>query len=594
MAIQATDTTFNTFLNPQEDKIYMIPIYQREYSWGEKHCKALVKDIEENEGNNYFIGSIIWVKDVNEIIDGQQRLTSLNLLLTALYNKMNSFESNEDINFIKTSLKRMLVVGDKCRLVPQRQGKNKEDFEYLINSEILKKSAAKPNNYGNRRISHNYEWFKSYVELFDEKMLSSLFNKICGLTFISARVDDAQTAFTLFETMNNRGMPLSAIDLIKNSYLSRSKDKSRVNNWEELIAILGDENNQEQFLRNNYNAFRAEYNNVAIPLSVDVKYEIATRAIRSNVIKIYSSLVEKKDFYEFIKINALNNSLLTGEKELKIDSSDEFKEMFKKFRNANATSAFILLLYLLRNQIPFEFDNSEMLDLFEITLRFFIRRNLTNNPSTGAIPQLLMDIIEEINKLSNPKSFDSVRKIILDSYKEKTSPNNVVEDVIRGDIYDTNRDMARYLLCSLCKNSDNNEKQLVDLWAKKDNKYIWTIEHILPEGNKNADNIPDKWLDMIRSQKEYSTLSNEEITSLIKKYRHKIGNLTMTGYNASLGQLEFSKKKDRFDQNKNPIGYNNGLNLNDYVYNQQSWLISNIVERTDKLTLEIMENLDII
>lgn len=594
MAIQATDTTFNTFLNPQEDKIYMIPIYQREYSWGEKHCKALVKDIEENEGNNYFIGSIIWVKDVNEIIDGQQRLTSLNLLLTALYNKMNSFESNEDINFIKTSLKRMLVVGDKCRLVPQRQGKNKEDFEYLINSEILKKSAAKPNNYGNRRISHNYEWFKSYVELFDEKMLSSLFNKICGLTFISARVDDAQTAFTLFETMNNRGMPLSAIDLIKNSYLSRSKDKSRVNNWEELIAILGDENNQEQFLRNNYNAFRAEYNNVAIPLSVDVKYEIATRAIRSNVIKIYSSLVEKKDFYEFIKINALNNSLLTGEKELKIDSSDEFKEMFKKFRNANATSAFILLLYLLRNQIPFEFDNSEMLDLFEITLRFFIRRNLTNNPSTGAIPQLLMDIIEEINKLSNPKSFESVRKIILDSYKEKTSPNNVVEDVIRGDIYDTNRDMARYLLCSLCKNSDNNEKQLVDLWAKKDNKYIWTIEHILPEGNKNADNIPDKWLDMIRSQKEYSTLSNEEITSLIKKYRHKIGNLTMTGYNASLGQLEFSKKKDRFDQNKNPIGYNNGLNLNDYVYNQQSWLISNIVERTDKLTLEIMENLDII
>lgn len=594
MAIQATDTTFNTFLNPQEDKIYMIPIYQREYSWGEKHCEALVKDIEENEGNNYFIGSIIWVKDVNEIIDGQQRLTSLNLLLTALYNKMNSFESNEDINFIKTSLKRMLVVGDKCRLVPQRQGKNKEDFEYLINSEILKKSAAKPNNYGNRRISHNYEWFKSYVELFDEKMLSSLFNKICGLTFISARVDDAQTAFTLFETMNNRGMPLSAIDLIKNSYLSRSKDESRVNNWEELIAILGDENNQEQFLRNNYNAFRAEYNNVAIPLSVDVKYEIATRAIRSNVIKIYSSLVERKDFYEFIKINALNNSLLTGEKELKIDSSDEFKEMFKKFRNANATSAFILLLYLLRNQIPFEFDNSEMLDLFEITLRFFIRRNLTNNPSTGAIPQLLMDIIEEINKLSNPKSFDSVREIILDAYKEKTSPNNVVEDVIRGDIYDTNRDMARYLLCSLCKNSDNNEKQLVDLWAKKDNKYIWTIEHILPEGNKNADNIPDKWLDMIRSQKEYSTLSNEEITSLIKKYRHKIGNLTMTGYNASLGQLEFSKKKDRFDQNKNSIGYNNGLNLNDYVYNQQSWLISNIVERTDKLTLQIMENLDII
>ena len=595
MAIQAADTTFNTFLNPQEDKIYTIPVYQREYSWGERHCEALVNDIEENEGNNYFIGSIIWVKDVNEIIDGQQRLTSLSLLLTALYNKMNLFESDENINFIKSSLKRMLVVGDKCRLVPQRQGKNKEDFEYLINSEILKKSAVKPNNYGNRRISHNYEWFKSYLVEFDEIKVTELFNKICGLTFISARVDDAQTAFTLFETMNNRGMPLSAIDLIKNSYLSRSKDENRINNWEELISILGDENNQEQFLRNNYNAFRAEYNDLTFPLSKTTKYEISTRAIRSNVIKVYGTLVERPDFYDFIKINALNNSLLTGEKELKIDSPNEFKEMFKKFRNANATSAFILLLYLLRNQIPFEFSNEEMLELFEITLRFFIRRNLTNNPSTGAIPQILMDIIEEINQLPNPKIYETVKKIILNTYIEKTSVNSAVEDVICGDIYDSNRDMARYLLCSLCKNSDNNEKKLVDLWAKKDNKYIWTIEHILPEGNKNADNIPDKWVDMIRNgNDEYKDYSKIEIIELIKKYRHKIGNLTMTGYNASLGQLEFSKKKDRFDQSKNPIGYNNGLSLNEYVYKQESWFISNIEERTKALTKEIMDNLKLI
>ena len=81
MAIQAADTTFNTFLNPQEDKIYTIPVYQREYSWGERHCEALVNDIEENEGNNYFIGSIIWVKDVNEIIEVlNEEINRLNIL----------------------------------------------------------------------------------------------------------------------------------------------------------------------------------------------------------------------------------------------------------------------------------------------------------------------------------------------------------------------------------------------------------------------------------------------------------------------------------------------------------------------------------
>src|SRR5690606_7976161 len=119
--------------------------------------------------------------------------------------------------------------------------KNKEDFEYLLNSEIIKVPAAKPSNYGNRRISKNYNWFKEYVDKLDVNETIQLFDKICGLTFISASVDNAQTAFILFETMNNRGMALSAIDLIKNSYLSRTDDEDSISNWESLIEILGNE-----------------------------------------------------------------------------------------------------------------------------------------------------------------------------------------------------------------------------------------------------------------------------------------------------------------------------------------------------------------
>jgi len=592
MSIHAVDTTFKQFLNPNETKIYTIPIYQREYSWKQEHCEALLNDIQEND-LNYFIGSIIWVENTNEVIDGQQRLTSLNLLLVAIYKRMCAFVDDEDINVKKSSLKRMIVSDKKTRLVPQKQGKNKEDFEYLLNSEIIKVPAAKPSNYGNRRISKNYNCFKEYVDKLDVNKTIQLFDKICGLTFISASVDDAQTAFILFETMNNRGMALSAIDLIKNSYLSRTDDEDSISNWESLIEILGNESNQEQFLRNNYNAFRSEYNGLTLPLSNNPKYGIANKATRSNVIKIYSYLVDRKDFMEFLTLNAKYNSLLTGEEKVQIDVSDGLKNIFKNFRNANATSAFMLLLYFMRNQIIFGYDDSQMLDLFELTLKFFIRRNLTNNPSTGALPQIMMNIIERINQL-NKKEFVDVRKILLDVYQNKTSSNDAVNEILYGDIYDTNRDMARYLLCSLCKFEDNNEKKFIDLWEKKDDKYIWTIEHILPEGNKDATNTPKEWVEMIKKGDEkYKDYSNEQVYALVKDYRHKLGNLTMTGYNSSLGNKKFSDKKDRYDSKNEKIGYNNGLSLNDNVYNQSEWYISNIVERTKDLANKIIAKIEI-
>ena len=78
MSIHAVDTTFTQFLNPNETKIYTIPIYQREYSWKQEHCEALLNDIQENDPN-YFIGSIIWVENTNEVIDNEMIVLSTSI-----------------------------------------------------------------------------------------------------------------------------------------------------------------------------------------------------------------------------------------------------------------------------------------------------------------------------------------------------------------------------------------------------------------------------------------------------------------------------------------------------------------------------------
>lgn len=582
MSIHAVDKTFIEFLNPQENIVFTIPTYQREYSWRSSHCEELLNDIRDND-KGYFVGSIIWIENTHEIIDGQQRLTSLNLLLLSIYCRFCEFETTDDLIYKKSCLKRMIVYNDKNRLVLQKQGKNKDDFEYLINDKLLKLPGfSMPKNYGNRRISSNFKFFVEAIKTYTLEQLNDLFDKICGLKFISAMVDDVQLAFTLFETMNNRGMDLSAIDLIKSSYMSYTND---IENWETLISILGNESNQEQFLRNNYNAFRKEYNNIEGLVSTDTRYEIANKATRSNVIKIYNTLIKQHGFMRFTTDNAKYNSLLTGEDNPQIETNDEYINYFIKFRNSNATSSFMLLLFLLRNEKPYDMDVNEMCSIFELILRFFIRRNLTNTPSTGALPQILMNIIASINGLPKP-AYSDVYKTIKESLISQSASNERLEEVLRGDIYDANRDMTRYLLCSLCAFKENKEKEFVGLWKKENDKYIWTIEHILPEGNKDASNTPPYWIKMIRDgNSEYKDLNDRQICDLIKQYRHKIGNLTMTGYNSSLSNRPFADKKE--------IGYNNGLSLNDYVYQQNEWHISNIVERTNVLVNILMQDLNL-
>lgn len=566
MAIHAVDKTFTQFLSPQENIIYKIPAYQREYSWKTDNCETLLNDIKEND-SGYFIGSIIWISSTKEIIDGQQRLTTLSLLLTAIYERLNS--SSEDISYRKNSLKRMIVFAGENRLVPQNQGRNKDDYEYLIKNKITMQPCAAPRYYGNRRIYQNYNTFVSCISDFTDEELCTLYDKICSLSFISAEVDDVQTAFVLFETMNNRGMALSPVDLIKSTYMAQTDNENSITDWENLVSILGNEKNQEQFLRNNYNAFRKEYNNIEM-VDDNTVYHIASKATHTNVIKIYNSLIQRKDFIDFLTINAKFNSLLTGEDNPQVDTCNNFKTYFTKFRNSKSTSAFILLLFLLRNQTPFNLTDEEMCQIFEKVLRFQVRRNLTNTPSTGALPQIQMEIIAKINSLHNP-NFLSIIDCISSTLRSKLSSDNDLKERLQGDIYDSNKDMTRYLLCSLCADEGSNERRLIDLWEKKNEKYIWTIEHILPEGNKDASNTPIHWIEMIRNgDSKYSKYSNDEIIEQVKLYRHKLGNLTMTGYNSSLGNKSFDEKKNRIDSNNNPIGYNNGLSLNTYVFSQCS------------------------
>ena len=155
---------------------YVIPKYQREYTWSTQHWKDLYDDISENE-LGYFIGSIICIDNSSdayqskplEVVDGQQRLTTLSLLLAAIYTKLRACkdELDEDDEDELPTLRKSLRCSEapnELILSPQIQGCNLQDYLAVMAEAGIIKSAKKENYWGNRKIARCYKYFLGRLE----------------------------------------------------------------------------------------------------------------------------------------------------------------------------------------------------------------------------------------------------------------------------------------------------------------------------------------------------------------------------------------------------------------------------------------------
>ena len=220
---------------------YVIPKYQREYTWNQYQWKDLYDDINENDFG-YFIGSIICIDNSSdafqlkqlEVVDGQQRLTTLCLLLTAIYNRLKEHknELDEDNEDELPSLRKSIICKEASNgiiLCPQIQNNNLNDFLYVMYENGLVNSAKKEKNWGNRKIAKCYKYFLQRLDRDVEesgnavKTLLEIKRKVSKAIIVKIEVANHAEAYTLFESLNNRGTPLTAIDLMKNLILARAE-----------------------------------------------------------------------------------------------------------------------------------------------------------------------------------------------------------------------------------------------------------------------------------------------------------------------------------------------------------------------------------
>ena len=220
-------------------------------------------------------------------------------------------------------------------------------------------------------------------------------------------------------------------------------------------------------------------------------------------------------------------------------------------------------------------SDKDMKDIINLLISFFVRRNLTDIPGTRDLTRIFMEIVSEIKAESYKNIYEIIRKKLI----AVSANDELFEIKLRGPIYDDNDMATRFILCFI--ESQHQTKEIyTDLWSKdRSNKYIWTIEHVFPEGQ----NIPKEWIDMIANG------DKELAYKYLNEYVHTLGNLTITGYNQNLSNFDFNKKKYRKNSEGKDVGYTNGLFLNKDIEKDDYWSIEKIKERTDKLVEIAME-----
>ncbi|SUD31791.1 Uncharacterized conserved protein [Pseudomonas fluorescens] len=577
----------STLLDIESGVVYAIPRYQREYTWSRAQWDALFEDLLDNE-LHYFLGSIICINQSQdaltvqslELVDGQQRMTTLSLLLAAIYQSYRTLPNlgmEQQIELY--NLKHKLVLkkkSDQPRLIPQVQNNNQQDYFAVLGQTGILDDVETVPNAGNRRVMKAFRHFISRIELYLERSadpivsLQALLEKVNTATLVKIEVAGHSDAYTLFESLNNRGVPLTAIDLIKNKLLAvlESKDPGSIdkqyNRWKKVIDALGDDYAvQERFFRQYYNAFKPDLKDV---VSVPV-------ATKSNLMQVYEKLIanDAEGFlHAMIRLSG-RYAQIVGYRA--VPEQPKLSSLLLSLDRIQGAAAYLLLMVLMERQFELELQHEHLEQAVGFLIAFFVRRNTTDLPPTRDLTRIFMDVAEAILAL---RAGDVVNHI-QHRLKADSASDEQFEKSLKGPIYEDNKAVCRFVLCALEESRMTRETQ-VDLWALKGKQYVWTIEHIFPQG----ENIPSCWVQMI-ADGDASVAEQHRQT-----YAHCLGNLTISGYNSALGNKSFDEKKSRADSQGRKVGYNNGLYLNQVLATESSWTVEKLKARTEQLVQEVL------
>ena len=509
------DPTVANILSTDMLKIYDIPRYQREYTWNQRDWANLYDDITQNDAG-YFLGSFIVV---NGTVDSKRDTIHYEVIDRILMFHDASIDSGKEkaerrqtllaidddmmLDDIRPLRNRLILKSDKSKtcVIPQVQNHNLEDYRWILKEHIgLDAVMQKPKFLGLRKMSKAFNYF--YDRLGEDvegrngiecvRCLLDICRLVCSAVVVQITVDSHADAYTLFASLNNRGVPLSAVDLIKNMLLGKvaGVDDEQLDyyfeRWQEVLHNLGDDyKTQERFFRQNYDAFRREVNKPFIGESGS-QLPLGSVATRSNLLKIYEKRMESDDgalkvLDELTENSALYSKIIGLDQE---SPDSELSHQLLELSRAQGVASYLMLLFLFKKQDQLELKDETLALLVKLLVCFFVRRSLTDTPPTRDLERLFISICESLESegLKGIAAAEYIKKRLVDVSASDAS----FKERLEGPIYDVNPDMTRYILTVIA--SPSVTKEMKPLWERyASGNYVWTIEHIhlecsCPEG----------------------------------------------------------------------------------------------------------------
>ncbi|MBA4298800.1 Uncharacterized conserved protein, contains ParB-like and HNH nuclease domains [Algoriphagus alkaliphilus] len=534
------------------DVQFVIPIYQRNYDWTITECRELLKDIiqvADESRVSHFIGSIVFIHDgvystsneVKElvIIDGQQRLTTINILIAALYRfAKENLPTQESERLYNMFLVNQYVQKEAYKLKLKQTDRNSIAFKAILLGN--EKSITEYTN-----VKENYTFFRSEINADTFQVILEGLNRLIFVEISLERgKDDPQR---IFESLNSTGLDLSQSDLIRNFILMdlppADQDKIFESIWSPIEENAKDLSKRislvSDFIRD-YLTLKTK----KIPNKNKVYQEFKMLFQDKDEADFYHELEEIKSFSFHYK--KLVNPITVTDKQVR-------KELeYINRLEINVTYPFLLQVFEdVENGL---IETSDLVAILKLIQSFSWRRFIVGLP-TNALNKVFMTLYSEIDTEEYVTSIE--KALMRKGGNSKFPTNEEVKLALKDkDLYNIQTKNRSYFF-ELLENYKNKE------YVDTSNEAI-TIEHIFPR------TPTEEWKQQ---------LSREQFSEFKDKYLNTIANLTLSGNNGALSNRTFGEKKAMNSDGKEQGYIHSRLWLNSYLQKIDEWTIPHFEER---------------
>lgn len=537
--MQAKETKLQDII--EGTKQYIIPLFQRTYSWTNKEWDILWKDLielcEAENPRSHFIGSIVNMPTVSVpegvakylLIDGQQRLTTIFILLILLRNKAREMQNQEFAEEINNTL---LVNpykkdNDFFKLIPTQI--DRDTYKNLIN--------GKPNETDNQ-LTRAYNFYDKKLKQiqFEHEKLKKIITSYFSVVSIVLDADD--NPYLVFESLNAKGRPLTQADLIRNYFFMRihidKQDEVYNSYWHPMQIALNDSLTEyiRHFLMRDGSIIKQN----------DVYYALKERVSPTNAIDYLRELQKYSVYYQ---------RLIYPE----FEPEEELQKYFRRLNRIEVTTAYPLLLNFYGDYRDNKISKADFISILKTLENYLIRRFVCNVPTN------------QLNKI-----FPVVYPQLIEKHKINLAEGVKIILQSRGYPKD-NEFYSRFKETKLYGGGDRQIKTkliletLEESFAHKEAVPFdnLTIEHVMPQ------KLSEWWQNHL----------GDEWEGTHELFLHTVGNLTLSAYNTELSNDNFTNKKQTYNESH--------LELNKYFSSISYWTRLEIEKRSEKLAKQALE-----